>query len=157
MRVKDALVILSVMLLALCVLAPAAGAIYMEGQPIPDDGQMHILAAESGLSGEANPDTVDDGGLQSLVPAGTLPSYVWDDTPYAGNEGLAAGFPAMIVGDTLPVMTPYEEQASIPSASLPSGDDAIGSPVLPGTSGIWDFFDTGSLQTNMPVLGSLLF
>ncbi len=157
MRVKDTLVILSVMLLALCILAPVAGAIYMEGQPIPDDGQMHILAAESGLSGETNPDTVDDGGLQSLVPTDTLPSYVWDDMAYTGNEGLSDGFPAMIMGDTLPVMTPYEEQTSIPSASLPSDGDVIGSPVLPATSGIWDFFDTGSLQTSMPQLGSLLF
>jgi hypothetical protein len=44
MRLK--LLVLAILLVPL--FASAAGAIYIEGQPIPDDGMMHILAAETG-------------------------------------------------------------------------------------------------------------
>jgi hypothetical protein len=155
MRVMGTLGILIVVLLALCVLAPAAGAIYMEGQPIPDDGQMHILAAESGLSGGVPAGEQADNGLPASV-SNALP-----DDNYAGESGLPAGFPSMLAADTLPAMLPYEGLASMPAEMIPSAveipaaGNVVGSAALPAMENYWNFADLGSLQANMPALNSL--
>jgi hypothetical protein len=55
---------LVIALILLALLAPAAGAIYVEGADVPDDGQMHILAAETGdaTTPAADPADIVDGG-----------------------------------------------------------------------------------------------
>jgi hypothetical protein len=161
MRVMGTLVILLVVLLALCALAPVAGAIYIEGQTIPDDGMMHILAAESGLSGAAPAGEQANNGLPASI-SNALPAGIRDGN-YVVETGLPGGFPSMITASTLPAMLPYEGLISMPVATIPSvvtkptGRNVAGTTVLPSISGYMDFADPGSLQTNMPVLGSLFF
>jgi hypothetical protein len=148
------------MLIAPGMLVPAAGAIYIEGQTIPDDGMMHILSAEEDIGSTAPAGVPADESLPVSIPANTLPAGLWDDT-YAVETGLPAGFPSMLTASTLPAMLPYEELASIPTMTVPSavedpaGGSIAGNAVLPSTLGIWDFADLGSLQTNMPVFSSL--
>jgi hypothetical protein len=162
MRVMGTLVILLVVLLALCALAPAAGAIYIEGQTIPDDGMMHILSAEENMGENAPAGMPTDESLPLEIPANVLPAGLWEDA-YAGETGLPAGFPSMLVDDTLPAMLPYEGLATMPEMTIPSAaegyadgniDENTG---LPLTSGYWNFADLSNLQTNMPVLSDLFF
>jgi hypothetical protein len=151
-----------VVLLALCALAPAAGAIYIEGQTIPDDGMMHIMSAADEMGATTPAGMPTDESLPADIPASVLPAGLWEDA-YAGETGLPAGFPSMLVDDTLPAMLPYEGLASMPLATDPSAGeypvsgDVVGEAISPMMTGYLDFFDTGSLQMNMPALSSLLF
>jgi hypothetical protein len=162
MRVKGTLGVLLIVLLALCVFAPAAGAIYIEGQPTPDDGLMHIMSADVDTGEAALAGMPVDGSLPVALPVSALPAGLWEDA-YAGETGLPAGFPSMLVADTLPAMLPYEGLASMPAATvpadvaIPAGSDVMGSPVSPALPGIFDILDSGSFQTNMPMLNGWFF
>lgn len=135
MRVTRTLVVLLITLVWLCILAPAAGAIYIEGQQIPNDGLPHILAA--GKDAAAVP--------ASAPQAGDNGSY-----RFAGIAGLPSCFPAM--------------ETSVPSAAaMPVMNNGIGfdassmirqkvTSSMPGNRGM---FDTAYFQTNMPLLSRL--
>lgn len=87
--------LMCIMLLALVLFVPAAGAIYVPGQTIPDDGQPHILLAGADtptsdvlLPGD-EPDMMY--ALDSAVPVGAIAS------PYDGDLSLVSDmYPAMI-------------------------------------------------------------
>ena len=84
-------VVLALLLIPL--LAVSAGAIYMEGQAPPvDDGQYHILAADSGLSddaiGDVAPVAVDD----------VTPVAVDDATPTLYTANSIGKFPTCGIG-----------------------------------------------------------
>jgi hypothetical protein len=130
MRVIRILQALSIALLMIPLIATAAGAIYIPGQEIPNDGQMHILAAESGQ--EQSPATspwTTTGYLSGILPQAsiTMPALSFADireqidaisVPYVNSSGTATG---SIVSQILPI----EFRESI---------------------------DMGSLMTNMPIL-----
>jgi hypothetical protein len=122
---------------------------------------MHILAAESGLSGAAPAGEQADNGLPASI-SNALPAGIWDDN-YAGEAGLPGGFPSMITASTLPAMLPYEGLASMPVAAIPSAagipdaGDVVGYTAPPMLPDYWNFADLGSIQTNMPVLSDLFF
>lgn len=147
LRVTGILITLVVLMLALGALAPAAGAIYIEGQPIPDDGMMHILAAEEGSP--VSPGTAGDG------IGGSLTGF-----PYAGLAGLGQGFPATLTTGKLPVVTTFEEASLLPDAiatfekDLAAGD-VVGQTMPPSVAGFWNFADPGSFRMNMPALSGL--
>jgi hypothetical protein len=153
--------ILLVVLLALYVLAPAAGAIYIEGQTIPDDGLMHIMSAGDDMGATATAGMPVDDNLPASIP-NALPAGLWDDS-YVGESGLPAGFPSMMSAGTMPAMLPYEGAVTMPLTNIPSyvdtpvSSDVVGKTVSPAKQDYWDFADLGSLQTNMPVLSDLFF
>jgi hypothetical protein len=160
-RVMGRLGTLLVVLLAACVLAPAAGALYIEGQTIPDDGLMHIMSAGDDASAAVPAGMPADDSLPfSLVNA--LPAGLWDDT-YAGETGVSDEFPSMIAASTMPAMLSYEGAVTMPLTTVPSSvetpvsGDVMGKTVSPAMSDYRDFADLGSLQTNMPVLSDLFF
>ncbi len=161
MRVMERSGILLVVLLALCVLVPAAGAIYIEGQTIPNDGLMHIMSAGDDLSATAPAGMPVDDSLPGSIP-NALPAGLWDDS-YAGETGLPDGFPSMMVASTMPAMLPYDGAVTMPLTTVPSSivtpasGNVMGNVVSPANQGYWDFADLGSLQTNMPVLSDLFF
>jgi hypothetical protein len=153
--------ILLVVLLALCAFAPAAGALYIEGQTIPDDGLMHIMSAGDDAGATAPAGMPVDENLPVSIP-NALPAGLWDGS-YAGETGLPDGFPSMIVASTMPAMLPYDGGVAMPLTSIPSyvdaqvSSDIVGKTVSPAKQDFWDFADLGSLQTNMPVLSDLFF
>jgi hypothetical protein len=152
---------LLIVLLAVYVLVPAAGALYIEGQTIPNDGLMHIMSAgdDASAAGPAGMPT-DDSLPVSIV--NTLPAGLWDDT-YARETGVPDGFPSMIVASTMPAMLPYEGLVTMPLTTIPSSvetlvsGDVMGKTMSPANPDHWDFADIGNLQTNMPVLSDLFF
>lgn len=61
--------ILCIGILALLLFAPAAGAIYIPGQSIPDDGQYHILAADDNTASSGwAPSSMGIGGSLQTMP-----------------------------------------------------------------------------------------
>jgi hypothetical protein len=136
MRVIQVLRILSIALLIIPLIGAVAGAMYVEGQAPPDDGQMHILAAEDGSGTDAVPvaETIDDNSI----------------SPISAMEPLGATFPATPT-------TAFPADAVIPSVSIKnssglSTEVVVGHVEPPMISGYWDNVDIGTLRTNMPVL-----
>jgi hypothetical protein len=160
MRVMRTSGLLLVVLLALCMLAPAAGAIYIEGQTIPDDGLMHILSTGEDTGAAVPAGMTADESLPVSIPAGALPAGLWDDT-YAGDTGVSDGYPSMIIASTMPAMLPYEELASMPAEAIPStgaipaGLNAVVNAASPALQDYWNFADLENFQTNMPTLSSV--
>jgi hypothetical protein len=153
--------ILLVVLLALCMFAPAVGALYIEGQTIPDDGLMHIMSAGDDMGATVPVGMPLDENLPVSIP-NALPAGLWDDS-YTGESGLPAGFPAMVTTSTMPAMLPYEGAVTMPLTNFPSSiatptdGNVAGYVMSPAKQDYWDFADLGSLQTNMPVLSDLFF
>jgi hypothetical protein len=153
--------ILLVMLLALCVLVPAAGALYIDGQTTPNDGLMHIMSAGDDMSAAVPAGMPADDSLSGSL-AKALPAGLWDDS-YAGETGLPDGYPSMIIASTMPAMLPYDGIVTMPLTTAPSsivspvGGDVVGKTVSPANPDYWNFADLGNLQTNMPVLDGLFF
>jgi hypothetical protein len=141
MRVIQVLKVLSIALLILPLIAAAAGAMYVEGQTTPDDGQMHIMTAEDGLASDGavpqDSAPMDDGGI-SLISA---------------MEPSGHTFPWSSMGPpTIPFMD-LQAQLIDPSVLITSSPGvAIGHIEPPMIPGYWDNIDMGSLRTNMPVL-----
>lgn len=145
MRVIWVLTVLSMALLIVPMIATVAGAIYIEGQTIPDDGQMHILAADEG-QGTGNvasqyqvPIDNDNTSLisalrpsENMLPQLSLtsPTISFTDLPRSLNI-------------SSPSFTSYF------GASAGQAIGHIEPPMIPG---YWDHIDPGSLKTNMPVI-----
>jgi len=140
-------------LLLLSLFVPAAGAIYIPGQEIPDDGMMHIMSAGDN-TGTASPIEMPAGitfamsGMSGLVPG--IPGSLFSQ-----------GFPARIAGSIPPAMPGVSQGPSlIPQVSLPPADlegnivmgDVIGHIASPPTPGYWDNLQNMDLHTNMPVV-----
>jgi hypothetical protein len=153
--------ILLVVLLALCVFAPAAGALYIEGQTIPDDGLMHIMSAGDDAGATAPAGMPVDENLPVSIP-NALPAGLWDDS-YAGETGMPDALQSMIAASTMPVMLPYDGAVTMPLMTVPSSivtaddDNVVGNSVSPATQDYWGFSDLGSLQMNMPMVSDLFF
>jgi hypothetical protein len=160
MRVKGTLGLLLVILLALCMLAPAAGALYIPGQPTPNDGLMHIMADGNDLGTAAPAGMPADDGLTAAIPLSAIPAGLLDDS-YGLETGLPAGFPSTLVDSIQPAMLPYEGLVTMPLTTVPSGDvnlvsgDVVGKTISPTKQNFLDFADLGGFQTNMPVLNSI--
>jgi hypothetical protein len=152
--------ILIVVLLALWVFAPAAGAIYIEGQTIPNDGMMHVMSAGDDTGATAPAGMQVDDSLPVSIP-NAPPAGLWDDS-YARDSGLPAGFPSMLVASTMPAMLPREGAVTMPLKNVPTSivtptdGNVAGSAMSPAKQNYWDLADLGSLQTNTPVLSDLL-
>lgn len=130
MRVIRILQALSIALLMIPLIAAAAGAIYIPGQEIPNDGLMHIMAADGSQEpGTAASPWTTNGYLSGILPQASI------------------NMPALSLADI---------QKQINMISLPYTDSSgavIGSTVsqtLP--SGYWESIDADSLMTNMPIL-----
>jgi hypothetical protein len=99
---------LIIALLLAAFLVPAAGAIYIPGQVIPNDGQPHILLADSGSGSSPMPDTdgpikrylSDDPNDYVLVP-GNDPDmmYALGESPMGPDEPVAISAPKVISTD----------------------------------------------------------
>lgn len=143
MRVLQVLKVLSIALLILPLIATSAGAIYIEGQAPPDDGQMHILAAE------------DSPGTDGAVPIDSAPVGDGDILPISAIEPSEYTVPPMASHGIS--FTDLQAQLIIPTLSITNNPGVsietvvshIESPMIPG---YWDHIDMGSLKTNMPVL-----
>jgi hypothetical protein len=143
MRVIQVLRVLSIALLILPLIATAAGAIYVEGQAPPDDGQMHILAAEDGLS------------TNDAVPLDSAPADGSDIIPISAMEPSGYTVPPM-ASSAMP-FTDLQAQLIIPSLSITnnpgvSTELVVGHIEPPMIPGYWDNVDMDSLKTNMPML-----
>lgn len=141
MRVIQVLRVLSITLLIIPLIGAAAGAIYVEGQAPPDDGQMHILSAEDGPGTDAVPvaGTIDDNRI----------------SPISAMEPSGNTFP------TTPI-TVFPADVVIPSVSIKnnsglSTEVVVGHVEPPMIPGYWDNIDINTLKTNMPVLTLLGF
>jgi hypothetical protein len=135
-------------LLLISLFVPAAGAIYIPGQEIPNDGLYHIMSAETGM---ATPTQTTTGiSLSRLMPSAS------------GLSGLfTQGFPTQIAG-SIPPALPGTGSKPFPmsSISLPPADsegniiigDTIGHIASPPTPGYWDNLQNMDLHTNMPMI-----
>ncbi len=141
MRVIWVLILLSIALTITPLIATVAGAIYIEGQTIPDDGQMHILAADEGQGtgdvASQDPAPMDNSDISLISAMGPSENTV---------PSLFLTSPAISFMD-LPT------QLNIPSFSLTNYPGAsIGHIEPPMIPGYWDHIDMDSLKTNMPVI-----
>ncbi len=143
MRVIQVLRVLSIALLIIPLIATAAGAMYVEGQATPDDGQMHIMSENVGLS-------TNDG-----VPLGSAPVDGSGIIPISAMEPSGYTVPPMAT----PAMpfTDLPAQLIIPSLSITNNPGvstglAVGHIEPPMIPGYWDNVDMDSLKTNMPML-----
>ncbi len=166
---------LLVMALALfSLLAPAAGAIYIPGQEIPDDGLFHIMSAGDSSGGTKAPERVNTGiSLPSLMPPdlpvyGSGPGSVF--MPAAPEMAFSGGKPVISRGydsilteaRSIPPYVPGGSQGgfAMPAIDLAPPDregnirmgGAIGHIVAPPVPGYWDDLESMDLHTNMPVL-----
>ena len=151
MRVKVMLWSLLAVLLALCLLAPQAAAMYVPGQPTPNDGLMHIMSDDTGQATSAGMPADDSLSMANVLPAGLL------DDAYSTQDGLPAGFPSMLTASIMPAMMPYGEFATMPLTSdmpmeMASTGNVRGTTVSPVKTDLWNLASLGDLQTNMPVL-----
>lgn len=159
MRVKGTLGLLLIVLLALCLLAPAAGALYIPGHPTPNDGLMHIMADGNDLGTAAPAGMPADDGLTAAIPLNTLPAGLPGDS-YGPETGLPAGFPSTLVDSIQPAVPSYNGFVSMPLTTVPSGDEnlvsdnVVGKTISPAKQDFPDFSNLGNFQTNMPVLSS---
>ena len=160
MRVKGTLGLLLIVLLSLCVLAPAAGALYIPGQPTPNDGLMHIMADDNDLGTAAPAGIPADDGFITAIPLNTLPAGLLGDS-YGLETGLPAGFPATLVASSQPALSSGDGFVTMPLMTVPSGDEylvsdnVVGKTISPAKQDFRDFADLGNFQTNMPLLSSL--
>ncbi len=102
-KVKIGLLIIALLLVSL--FAPVAGAIYMEGAELPDNGDPYILAASSGPALSPTPDTSgpikrylsDDPNDYVLVP-GNDPDmmYALGESPVGPDEPVEISAPNVI-------------------------------------------------------------
>jgi hypothetical protein len=163
MRVRS----LVIALLLFSLFVPAAGAIYIPGQTIPDDGLMHIMSAETGTDAPvASPGSTLFPSLVSPISAISVPG-AGQTGPYSMfsqgiTSGAFAGFPALAGGSVPPAMPGSPTGSfSIPSINMPAPDsegnidigDTIGHIVPPMQPGYWDNIKDMDLHTNMPVIG----
>lgn len=114
MRLRS--VIIALLLIPL--LAVSAGAIYIEGQaPAIDDGEAHILAAETGVDSVPVPALYDEGPVAEPYFSGPIKRYLSDDpNDYVlvpGNE------PGMVyaLGDM--EAAPDAVTSFVPSVTMP--------------------------------------
>jgi len=91
-------------LLLIPLFAASAGAIYIEGQAPQtyDDGQMHIMAAESGLTGDAPVPTLYDENAAG-EPIDAVPISATVTLPASGASGLNGRVPSMFTVPTISV------------------------------------------------------
>ncbi len=137
-------------LLLLSFLVPAAGAIYIPGQEIPDDGKPHILSAETGV---ANPmDRPGGVSTPALVPS--IPGLP-EIAPVTGglNGFFSPGFPVQIAGLAPPSM-PRVSPGFPPMEGNIIVGDVIGHLASPPAPGYWDDLQNMELHTNMPVINA---
>lgn len=143
MRVIQVLKVLSIALFIIPLIAVSAGAIYIEGQAPPDDGQMHILAA------------ADSPGTDEAVPLDSAPVDGGDIIPISAIA--PSGYTVPPMASPALSFTDLQAQLIIPSLSITNNpgvntDVVIGHIEPPMVSGYWDGVDMDSLKTNMPVL-----
>jgi hypothetical protein len=158
-------------LLLISLFVPAAGALYIPGQEIPNDGLVHIMSAGDDTGATTAPVEMPEGislptlvqslsGLSGLVPATGGPYSLFSQ----GSAGSAlTGFPSQIGGSVSPAMPGASQgQFSIPAINLtrPNAegnivmDGVIGHIASPPTPGYWDNIQNMDLHTNMPVIGT---
>jgi hypothetical protein len=130
MRVIRLLQALSIALLMVPLIATAAGAIYIPGQEIPNDGLMHIMAADSDQEpGTAASPWATTGYLSGILPQASI------------------NMPALSLADI---------QKQIGGIRIPNADisgASVGSGISSFTqSGYLKSIDTDSLMANMPVV-----
>ncbi len=167
MRIRS--LVMALLLISLFV--PAAGALYIPGQEIPNDGLVHIMSAGDDTGATAAPVEMPEGisltalvqslsGLSGLVPATGGPYSLFSQDS-AGSA--FTGFPSQIAGSVPPVMPGTGSKTfSMPSVSLPLADsegnivigDTIGHIASPPTPGYWDNVHNMDLHTNMPVISA---
>ena len=96
------LISLVLALLLIPLFAASAGAIYIEGQAPQtyDDGQMHIMAAESGLAGDAPVPTLYDENTAG-EPIDAVPISATVTLPTSGVSGLNGRVPSMFTVPTI--------------------------------------------------------
>jgi hypothetical protein len=135
MRVVRTLIILLITLPLLCLLVPAAGAIYIEGQQIPDDGLPHILAAEENAAARSG----------DVSPADGIVSF-----PFAGFGGLSGGFPA--------ALEPWSLTAAMPVMNNGVDTGSVIGHIVSSPS-VWNrtMFDLLYVKMNMPLLSDRFF
>jgi hypothetical protein len=133
-------------LLLLSFMVHVAGAIYIEGQEIPDDGQMHILAAEETAGLGAVP-----GGM-TILSMPSMPAFATGGL----NSLFSQGFPARVA---VPPAMPGALKGipAINTPALNAGGDivvggVIGHAVPPTPPGYWDNIQNKDLHTNMPMI-----
>ena len=143
MRVIQVLRVLSIALLIIPLIATAAGAMYVECQTTPDDGQMHIMSADDGLS------------TNDAVPLDSAPADGGDIIPISAME--PSGYTVPPTASPAISYTDLQAQLIIPSLSITNNPgvctDVVVGHIEPSMlSGYWDNVDMDSLKTNMPVL-----
>jgi len=170
--VRLRLLVLALALFSL--LAPAAGAIYIPGQEIPDDGLFHIMSAGESPGETKAPERVYTGiSLPSLMPP-DLPVYGSGSgpvlTPTAPEMAYSGDKPVISIGhdsilreaNSIPPFVPGGSQGRfvVPAIDLPYPDregnirigDSVGHIAEPPAPGYWDNLEGMDLHTNMPVL-----
>jgi hypothetical protein len=140
-------------LLLITLFAPAAGALYIPGQEIPDDGLVHIMSADNG---PASPIQMPAG--ISLPELGlSMPGLVTGDT----YSLFLQGFPSQVAGSAQSFIPGVSTGTfTMPTISLPPADEdgniviggTIGHIAPPPTPGYWDNIQEMDLHTNMPVI-----
>jgi hypothetical protein len=140
-------------LLLITLFAPVAGALYIPGQEIHDDGLVHIMSADTG---PASPIQMPAG--ISLPELGQYaPELMTGDT----YSIFLQGFPSQIAGSVPPFIPGVSTGTfAMPTISLPPADEdgnivvggTIGHIVPPPTPGYWDNIQEMDLHTNMPVI-----
>jgi hypothetical protein len=98
--------ILCIGILALLLFAPAAGAIYIPGQTIPDDGMYHIMAADDGAaSSGVAPSSMDISGNFAAMPVlGSGASGTPQTLPLIGKADMTIPVSSQVFPDSDPSM-----------------------------------------------------
>jgi hypothetical protein len=157
-------------LLLMSFFSAAAGAIYIEGQPTPDDGLIHIMSAgmEPGTTSTAMlpynlafPSFIS--GISTSDPGSTgsipLPTGVTDIPFLTGMAGIDQG---SVSPGSMPPSLPKNgfDIYPMPVINLPQPDsdgniilgDTIGHIVSPPEPGYWDNLQDMDIHTNMPTV-----
>ena len=142
MRVIQVLKVLSVALLSLPLIAVSAGAIYLEGQAPPDDGQMHILAAESGLATDgAVPLDSAPAGDGDIIPISAMAPSAYTVSP-AISSAMFSDVPTKLI-------VPSALIKNCPGTSADLVVGPTGPVMMPK---FWDSINTDSLKVNIPII-----
>lgn len=132
MRVMNTSILLCAVLLALCLSATMAGAIYIPGQEIPNDGLYHILSAGDGSGSTGTAPAPGDIGLPPAIPSEL---FSLDDLGLARFAGVPDDFGMGGIGSSfaMPLITGLMPAVS-PSTADPSGIYLAGTPIFDETS-----------------------
>lgn len=153
LRVKGVAIALLIVLLAAGSLAPPAGAIYIEGQTIPDDGLPHILAAGGGSPVAPAPDS----GARNSGPV------FLTGISRSGISGLSQAFPSMHTEGILPSMGMRQDAFKTPDGSTAAPEDKYtsgipaGKSLSPAVAGYWNFAEPGGMRADMPGMSWMPF